>query len=660
MGSLNYCDGYQLIGWRDYYYIMASATRASDMIESFGCHLSWTELRPVVADRQALSREEGILVKEQWDFDDRPTYYTAIRNLQGFIAYHLNKHDQALAFFQDVLDKDENNINGLGNMAVLHEKLYEIDEVKRYREKLQSVLERPSYEERARAYADKAHAIRYFEQFKRCFRYMRFIERAATIGRKCDGPQRAEWFFDYALALYRRDVQMLYLRKLAREADCAPEHSECYSDERIWEGFLKACKFFLEVARTSTSRDYQALSWVFLGILVNHDPENRSIAMAFPDEPEIQHLTAADCFERGVGMHPEHDIVTRRVGSEYVKLGRFAEAKFWLDKSLNILPSQFAYRHRGSMFLRMYEAADEEEKRTEDAKQWLREAVKDFNKALEMKEIHADYSDLGYAYFLLGETNKALVKFERATSSEQDDYFDPVLTHQRWAQCLEEKRQREGSELQLEEARRVREKILETPLEEDQLDYFSDDFDHYSTKEKPGFVRILQDYHFWAAHSKRRTSELNPPESQDPAYPRNTRYRYDFFVWHAERDSRWTVAFVHKLESEHGLVGSIQRRDFEVGRDVSSDVIRCLRQSYRFVIVLTPRPSSAASSGWESFAINQAVMEGGRRGGEYIVPIKLRESAVPDVLQTLTVRECEEGQILKQHWDELVRKLTQG
>ncbi|XP_038044302.1 uncharacterized protein LOC119719072 [Patiria miniata] len=655
MGSLNYCDGHQTIRRREYHGIMASGY---DVIESFGCHLSWTELRPVVADRQTLSREEGILAREEWDFSDRPTYYTAIKNLQGFIAYHLNKHDQALGSFRDVLKNDENNINALGNLAFIHERLFEIDERNQYWDKLKRVLDRASYEERARAYADKAHAIRYFEQFKRCFRYMRFIERAATIGRKCDGPQRAEWFFDYALALYRRDVQMLYLRKLAKEADFAPEHSECYSDDKIREGFLKACRFFLDVARTSTSRDYQALSWVFLGILVNHDPKHRSIAMAFPDEPDLQHLTAGDCYERGLEIHPEHVIVLRRVGSEYVKLGRFSEAKFLLDKSLDMLTSQFGYRHRALMFLGMFEAADDEDRRTGQARQWLREAVKDLHKALEMKEFHADYSDLGYAYFLLGETDKALVKFERATNSEQDDYFDTVLTHQRWAQCLESKHQREGSLLQLEEARKVRGKILETPLEEDQSDFFSDDFDHYSTKEKPGFVRILQDYHFWAAYSRRRTSELNPPEALDTPHIR-TRYRYDFFVFHAERDSRWTVAFVHKLESEHGLLGSIQRRDFEVGRDVSSEMIRCLRESYRFIIILTPRPPTV-SLGWESFAINQAVMEGSRRGEEYMVPIKLRDCSVPDVLQTLTVRECEEGQLLKKHWNELVQKLTQG
>ncbi|XP_038045214.1 uncharacterized protein LOC119719795 [Patiria miniata] len=643
--SRGYTDMASTDGWED------------DVIESFGCHLSWTELRPVVADRQTLSREEGIIAREaeEWDFDDRPTYYTATRNLQGFIAYHLDKHDQALGFFRNVLDKDANNVNALGNLAFIHKKLCEIEEHKVYQGRLVCVLKEASYTERAMAYADKAFAIRYFEQFKRCFRYMRYIERAATIGRKCECPQRAEWIFDHALALYRRDIQMLYLRKLAKEADFVPENSECYSDERIREGFLKACQFFLEVARTSISIDYKALSWVFLGILVNHDPENRSMAMAFPDEPDLQHYTAAQCYKKGLDIHPEHYIVLRRVGSEYVKLGRFEEARLLLDKSLSKSPSQFGYRHRALMFLGMFEAADDEDRRTGQARQWLPEAVKDLHKALEMKEFHADYSDLGYAYFLLGKTDKALVKFERATNSEQDDYFDPVLTHQRWAQCLERKHQLEGSLLQKEEAKNVREKILETPLGEDQSDYFSDDFDHYSTKEKTGFVRILQDKHFGADYSKRRTSELNPPESLDSSSNRS-RYRYDFFVWHAERDSRWTVAFVNKLESEHGLLGSIQRRDFTVGMDIPSEIIRCLRESYKFVIILTP---PVESQEWSYTALVHAERENNKRGGKYILPIKLRECTLPNLLEPLTPLKCEEGQILTKQWDELVQNLTQ-
>ncbi|XP_038045267.1 uncharacterized protein LOC119719843 [Patiria miniata] len=635
---------------------MAKDSLINQTVESLGCHLSWPELRGCVADKQTLLREQGILAGDDWDYNDRPTYYTAVRNLQGFVAFHLSDYQKALGFFNDVLDKDKRNINALGNMAFLHKKLCKMDKYRQYHGQLTEILALTCNAERAMAYADKAHAIRFLEH-KRCFRYMRFIERAVTIGRECDGPQRAEWLFDYALALYKRDFHMLYLRQLASEALFVPEHSEWYSEERISNGFKEACRFFLEVARNSTSRDYQALSWVFLGILVNHDPEHRSIAKAFIDEPDLQDLTAEKCFEKGLEMLPEHAVLIRRVGSEYVKLGNYEKARPLLEKSLSKTRSQFVYRFRALMFLGMYERTTD--KQTDQAREFLQKAIEDFTCAIEMRKYPADYSDLGYVYYLLGNIDEAISNFPHAIDSEHDHFFDPVQTHKRWAKCLDELNDQEGSRLQLEEAEKIREEILKTPLAEDHSVDFNDDFDYYSTVEKLGYVRILEDYHFVA-----------PPPPNTKQNRTQRKYPYDFFVWHADRDSRWTEVFVHKLESEHGLLGCMEQRDFHLGRSVLNEFLRCLKESYKFVIVLTPHPSSPScegtvprGEGWESYVIDQAVFEGNKcvRGHlrEYILPVLLRDCNIPETLQTVNAIKCKEGQILKEQWVDLVQKLAQ-
>ncbi|XP_022096760.1 uncharacterized protein LOC110982569 [Acanthaster planci] len=638
---------------------MANESLLSETAESLGCHLSWPELRPCVVNKETLRLEEEVLAKEEWDFNDRPTYYTAIGNLQGFIAFHLNNHQKAQAFFQDVLGKDERNINALGNLAFLHKKLYQFDKYRKYYGKLMELLSRNCTKaERAMAYADKAHAIRHLEK-KRCFRYMRFIERAVALGRDCDGPQRAEWLFDYALALYKRDLQVLYLQELAGEASFVPSHSEWYCNERILRGFKKACHYFMEVARTSTSRDYQALSWVFLGILVNNDPDHRSIAMAFPDVPELHHVTAEQCLEKGLEMHPEYHAVIRRVGSEYVKLGQYQKAKPLLEKSLGKLESQFVYRHLGVMYLGIY-SRSEKDKQTEQGRDFLQAAAENFTRALEIGKYPGDYSDLGYIYFLQGCIDEAISNFAHAIDSEYDEYFDPVQNHQRWARCLEEFNDLEGSSLQRAEAERVREEILRTPLAEDHHSaYFNDDFDYYSTVEKPNYVRILEDYHFVA-----------PPRPEQNSTLRKCTYRYDFFVWHADRDSRWAEVFVQKLETEHRLVGCMQSRDVEGGRYVSEAFVDCLKCSYKFVIILTPHPLDPSpddtipkSVGWERFAVEQALFEANNhRGGprEYILPVVLRDCSLPATLQTVPAVKCKEGQILTKHWQELVRQLTQS
>ncbi|XP_022096754.1 uncharacterized protein LOC110982567 isoform X2 [Acanthaster planci] len=638
--------------------VMADKSR---IIESLGCHLSWPELQPYVADKETLRREEGILAKEAWDFNDRPTYYTAVRNMQGFIAYHLDKYEDALGFFLDVLDKDENNINALGNLAFIHKQLFEMEDYRKYHDRLTQILTKTCTGERAMAYADKAHAIRYLEH-KLNFQYMRFIKKAVVIGRNCDSSKRAEWLFDYALALYKRDYQMLYLRELASQTSFVPEHSDWYSDDRILQGFKEACRVFLEVARTTTSRDYEALSWLFLGILVNHDSEHRSIAEAFPDNLDLHDLTAVRCFEKCLKMHPEHIMITRRVGYEYVKIGRFEQGRLLLEKSLRKSQSHVVYRYRAYMFLAMYEKADTDVKQTEEARGWLQEATASFNFALKLRTYSADYAGLGYAFFLLGSINKAIQKYSQAIRGEHDHFFDPVQTHQRWAECLELTDQSEGSRLQLEKAEQVRREILNTALVDGHSDYFNDDFDHYSTEVKPDYVRILLAHHF--------VTISGSPHPSEQMHRGIQKYHYDFFVWYAERDSQWAEAFVDKLESaEYGLRGCTQSRDSKGGVDVFDQFLHCLRNSHRFVIILTPHPhpldgADPESDGWESYAISQGLMEDiANRGGhgEYIVPIKLKDCPLPVKLQAVqTVIKCKEGQFSRGDFDVLVRELIQN
>ncbi|XP_033639975.1 uncharacterized protein LOC117300332 [Asterias rubens] len=621
---------------------MALPDRILAMMDLFKCHLTWEELAPIANDKSTLSREEDILAMETLDFLDRPTFYTATRNLQGFIAYYLQKVEEARLFFEDVLDKDNNNINALASLAHIFKELYHLDLHSSYINRLSLVLDNLSLEERARAFAERSFAIRNFEQFKRCFRYMTYIERAATIGKKCAGPERAEWFFDHALALYRRDVQMLYLRRLHLEDGGCFDSSDCYSDTRIKEGFQNACRYFLDVALISPSKDYQALSWVFLGILVNHDPENRNLADVFPNKSGY-HLTAEQCFEKSLEIHPDYCIVLRRVGAEYVKLGRFKDAKRALDKALEIMPSRCSYRYRAELFVKMYESsyeADEQVKR-----EWLTAAVSDFEEALKMYESHADLSDLGYVLFLLGDNERALAKFRQATNSKQDDYCDPVLTHQRWAECLLAINQLKGSQLQLELAQETLTKILNTPLMEEQCDsHFTHDFEFYNTKEKPGFVRVLQDHHFWTVCT-------------EPGFPaaanRDLAFTFDAFLCYAEQNKRWAMAFVEKLESEYNLRCCIEGRDFQVGKKITKNIIECLKQSYRCVILFPGDGGSMCHSMDHAEIISQKRKDG------FIIPIKLKDCPKPEELEPLTFRECTEGQIKKEHWDEIVRLCRQ-
>ena len=552
-------------------------------MEAFGCHLTWQELENI--DVGTLIREQDILAKDHWDFQTRPTYYTAVRNLQGYVAYKLQDEDKAIEFFEKVLGQDQNNINALGNLLHIAKENETHDTASEYKERLKDLFHRRNYEHRARAYADRAHAIRYFEQDKRCFHYMEYIERACVIGSSCVTPHRAEWFFDLALALYRRDVQMLYLRKVWSGNGIAGhgDHDVAELDKKIRDGFVKAANCFYDVVRISETDDIKALSWVFLGILLNHDPTQRNYADVFTDEShKLHHVDADECYKNGEHFGANHPIALRRIGSEYVKLGRYDQAHELFQKSLQLCESWFAYRHTGLMYLAKY---DETNADGNPNKEYLKEAEKWFKKALKFKKVHADYSDLGHVYFLLGDYTKAIQHFKWATNTDQDDFFDLVVTHRRWAKCLAAKGELAGQCEQEAKANELQKQLREPEASKD--DFFRDDFEFYNAPTRPGFVRVLLGTHIWFTKSQRMAAELgnwNPLASQDLS----RRWKYDFFVSYAERDRRWAFALLHKLESEHSLRGCINHRDFVAGIDEAENRVNAIKSSFKCVVILTP------------------------------------------------------------------------
>ncbi len=567
----------------------ADRTSKSDLfaynMEAFGCHLQWKELEHI-ADK-TLQREDEILAKDEWDFNTRPTYYTAVRNLQGFVAYRLENEDEAVEFFEDVLRKDPNNINALGNMLFIARENGMHDNAREYQAILQQIFNGKNYECRARAYADRAHAVRYFEQDKRCFHYMDYIERACDIGNSCDTRHRAEWFFDLALALYRRDVQMLYLRTLWSENGHRDQVDAL--NKKIKDGFIKASRLLYDVIQITTTDDIKALAWVFLGILLNHDPSQRNYAdrSVFPDDDHEMHKVTADvCYQNCINFGGNHAIALRRVGSEYVKLGRFREAADLLERSLNICESWFAFRHTGLMYIAMYEEEDDSQRR----KYYLKQAEKWLKRALGFKKVHADYSDLGRVNFLQGNYDAAIKQFKNATKNEQDDYFDLVGTHRRWAECLAAKGELVGQREQLAKANELQEQLQEPHASQE--DFFRDDFEFYNAPTKTGFVRILLGMHIWCTKSQRIANELaanltlNRQQQINNGHGR--RYQYHFFVSYAERDRRWAFAFLHKLESEHNLRGCINHRDFVGGKTEPENRTQAIQTSLKCVIILTP------------------------------------------------------------------------
>ena len=264
---------------------------ATDVIGEIGCHLTWSELQKVSQDE--LEKSWLSIEKRQVDFAELPTYFCAMKNLQGYVHYSLNEHKKAEEKFDEVLSHDSNNISAVGNLAVLYKRQSRMRYFHECVEKLRNLLAVRNPVHLARAYADRAHAIRHFEQDLRCFTYSAFIKKAVDIGAETDSPEKAEWLFDYALALFRRDSQLVG----GQAALTVTEPT-----------FKEAVMYFATVAdMTDAPTCYRALSWIFMGIMLR-SKSSRSLGQALPDSLHLHPYTPMDCLRAGVVAHvrPSH------------------------------------------------------------------------------------------------------------------------------------------------------------------------------------------------------------------------------------------------------------------------------------------------------------------------------------------------------------------
>lgn len=612
-------------------------------IKAIGCHMTWSELKHI--DGSTLEKCR-IAVHQEWQDDAERAQYLLNKNLQGFIAHALNEVDEAEECFKTVLSVDPSNIIALADMEFLYRERCLTDKSVSYLNRLAEILEHDSYRHRAQAYADRAYSIRFFEQDKRSFRYMPYIERAATLSRHCRCPEAVEWLFDYGLALYRNDVQMLYVRQLALKYGFTAD--EYFTHEQLERNFAKACQTFARVIKEGNSAKLSSLSYTFLGILLNNEPNHRSLQEVFHSDEDLACMTADECYTKALQICKNFYMVERRVGAEYAKLGRYKEAKNLLDQSLLHGGSNwFSYRHRGVMYIKMYED-DKYHFHHMDKSNLLEYAQNDLNCTLQFKTIHADYSDFGYIHQLKGEYQRAIDKYKLATRLEQDDYFDPLETYSRWAKCLEHL----GGNTTAIESRKKRAcvKLLNLHPSVTQSDFFSEDYEFFSTSPMQSYFRVLTDDEFWIDSCKQRLHHIDPPIKS------SKQYEYDLYISYTERDRRWVMAFVKRLE-ENSVRCCIDVRDFTLGELNMKNQQYSLKKSFKCAIILTDDYNKDISED----EINEAVLEGrGRRDTSFVIPIQLKRCTIPPLLATRTRVDCYKGQFPNDLWANLLRSITQN
>ncbi|KAJ8024571.1 Toll-like receptor 4 [Holothuria leucospilota] len=606
----------------------------TDTIGEQGCHLTWPELRHL--SKQELSLSWSAIKDRRVDYAQLPSYFCTIMNLKGFVRYSLDEEEEAESVFITVLETDSENVCALGNLAVLCYRQSRLSEHKEYVSRLQTIINRQSPIVRARSYYDRAHTIRHFEQDKRKFTYIPFIKKAVDIAEKVTVLEKTEWLFDYGLALYRKDCQLT-----AGNA----------SESALEGGFREASKCFNDVIEMKGFCGNRALSWVFLGLLLRNQSD-RKFEVSLPDIKGLHGLSAMDCLNKALELQPSHPIVLRRVGAEMVQLKEFDKARTLLDLSIKLERSWFALRHRGLLNLALYEESGSTSEASQ--REYLDPARHDFEAAMTLKQVHADYSDLGYVYFLYGNYQKALKLFSCADRCTNDDNFNPAVTHRRWARCLHAIGESTGAKKQEGKAAEVDAMLSKQANAIEEAFYghgancqgFECDLErfNYSAEERPGFVSILSE----------ERHPLTIVGNPFPFSSRQSNYKYDFFISFSHIDHKWTLLFFRKLERELEVRGCIRYRDYECGNAIAANISNSIRESAKIIVVISP---DSIRDPWCKYEVRKSHAESLSRSYACVIPIMLRICKIPEEFELMTYIKCNDGQLTTEDWYRLGKSL---
>lgn len=120
------------------------------------------------------------------------------------------------------------------------------------------------------------------------------------------------------------------------------------------------------------------------------------------------------------------------------------------------------------------------------------------------------------------------------------------------------------------------------------------------------FGRILYRYRwklrymYYVAREKYRDNVKRPEGTDDSSY------YFDAFVSYADKDRRFVIELVKRLEKDHGLKLCIHHRDFIPGTGIADNITNAIHYSRRTVTIMT---SHFLDSYWCMFELNMARME---------------------------------------------------
>ncbi|KAM9384075.1 tetratricopeptide repeat protein 22 [Pholidichthys leucotaenia] len=364
----------------------------------------------------------------------------AVRNLLGLLAFHLEQFDTAEEIFRSISKQDPGNLNAWANLGHVYDKLGKEVDAAECVDKVSHLMglnaREASQEEykllSARCIAEQAYVYPHDievnneeELRERLAAALTFYNRALGYGGQLiPTEEKQSWHFKMAAIYIRLDD--IVKTKVDSE----------YSRLSHYNKGLKLLKETLNSERMQ----YKALSWCYIGILLERKEEFTSVPMAIHD-CGFSTSDPLSCYGAAINMAGDDAFILNLLAKVFFLLGKHDMATRICNMALNVLPDPElnwqAYCTRAKINMILYVRDLEKAKQGVGGildRQHLTEARKDLNKVFIVHPCLRMHLEMAQVYYYMGvdalqerllvdegAVNRALVNLSQALQCEMAD-----------------------------------------------------------------------------------------------------------------------------------------------------------------------------------------------------------------------------------------------
>ncbi|XP_060087860.1 tetratricopeptide repeat protein 22 [Heteronotia binoei] len=331
----------------------------------------------------------------------------AIRNLLGVFSFYLEDMEHAKEIFLHIIQEDLENLNAWANLAYVYDQLNNEQEVAKCTKRLSHLMGMDSSDKlpgdpqlrAARCLAEQGYAYTFDiglmneeEKLRKLTAGLALYGKALAYGKQIPLEEKRSWYFTMATLHIRLDGMWL--------------NNGNDEDKRL-PAFNRTLILLQQVLKSS-NLNYRALSWCYLGILLERTETFSTTPMGIHD-CGYSGNGSLDCFGKAIEIAKDNPPVLNRLAKIFHFLGKQEMAMAVCNMALDELPDPAlnwqAYCMRAKMLIKLYLRDLERVKMglggMPDHKN-LSDAKADLESVMEVHPCLKTYLNLGQVYYYMG------------------------------------------------------------------------------------------------------------------------------------------------------------------------------------------------------------------------------------------------------------------